>query len=448
MLKIRFRLKRTYTGLIALSFLGVILTGALLLCLPVSSRTHDWTAFVDALFTATTSTCVTGLVVFDTYTYWSVFGQIVILCLIQIGGLGLMTLVSMFFIFMRRRVSMHERRLLMQSAGSNQLNGVMTMVKHILIGTAVLEGTGTVLLAIRFCPQFGFWRGLYNALFHAVSAFCNAGIDLMGKLGPYSSLTSYRNDPLVCVTVMCLIVIGGIGFIAWEDIARHKFHISNYALHTKIVLTVTAVLIFGGAALFYGFENHHAFADLTPGEKVLAAFFQSITPRTAGFNTVDQTTLSNSGSVLTMVLMFIGGSPGSTAGGIKTTTILIILMNAFSFSRSGGKVVLFKKRIDDDTIKQASSIMTIYLSAIMIAVAAIMALEPVQFRDVFFEVISAIGTVGLTMGITPSLCTASELILICLMYLGRIGGLSLMFIFAENRQSAELERPVEKIMVG
>ena len=241
MKKFQFRLKRTYTGLIALSFLGVILTGALLLCLPVSSRTHEWTGFVDALFTATTSTCVTGLVVFDTYTHWTVFGQLVILCLIQIGGLGLMTLVSMFFLFRHHRLSMHERRLLMQSAGSNQLNGVMTMIKHILIGTAIFEGTGTVLLAIRFCPQFGFWHGLYNALFHSVSAFCNAGIDLMGKIGPFSSLTSYQNDPLVCVTIMCLIVIGGIGVIAWEDIARHKFHVSNYELHTKIVLLVKVV---------------------------------------------------------------------------------------------------------------------------------------------------------------------------------------------------------------
>ncbi|MFB0921492.1 MAG: TrkH family potassium uptake protein [Oscillospiraceae bacterium] len=442
--------KLTYTQVVVLSFFCLILTGAFILCLPLSSRTHEWTPFINALFTATSASCVTGLVIVDTYVHWSVFGQVIILCLIQIGGLGVMTCISLIALVLKRRISLGERRLIMQAAGSLHINGIVKLLRRIIKGTIIVESAGAVILAFVFCPRMGFFPGLWNAVFHSVSAFCNAGFDLMGKYGQYSSLTTpgLQFNPAVILTVAALIVIGGIGFIVWTDIARYKLNFKKYEVHSKIALVTTAVLIIGGTILFFIFENNSAFKGFTFWQKLLSSVFQSITPRTAGFNSIDEAAMSESGKVLTTVLMFIGGSPGSTAGGIKTTTFAVLLLSAVAAARRYGGVTVFKRKLDENTIVQASSIFTVYAFCLLTAVLVICAIEPYSFMQVLFEATSAIGTVGLTMGITPTLCSVSKFILIMLMFTGRVGGLSLMLVLAERRRNVPITRPTTQILIG
>lgn len=441
--------KLTYTQIIALSVLLVILTGSFLLSLPVSSRDGTWTPYVNSLFTATTSTCVTGLVVYDTYTHWSIFGQIVILCLIQVGGLGFMTFVSMISLMLGKKIGLVKRRLIMESAGALDIAGVVTLIKRVIAGTFIFEGTGAAILTIRFLTKgMPFLQALYNGIFHSVSAFCNAGIDLFGKYGQYSSLTTFYNDPTIILTIGSLIVIGGIGFFVWNDVAKNGLAIRKYQLHTKAVLMVTFFLIVGGTIGFLILENDYAFAGMNSGEKLLSAIFQSITPRTAGYNSVDQAALSEGGSLFTMILMFIGGSPGSTAGGIKTTTFLVMILGAVSSARHSQGINIFKRRLEDNTVKRASAITTIYALAVLLSTIIICAIEPFSLKEIIFDVISAIGTVGLTMGITSHLAAISKLVLISLMYLGRVGGLSLALVLAEKHENVPINRPVDRIMVG
>ncbi|PKM72132.1 MAG: Trk family potassium uptake protein [Firmicutes bacterium HGW-Firmicutes-16] len=450
-MKKQFRLpKLTYTQVIVMSFFCLIITGAFLLCLPISSRTHEWTPFITAMFTATSASCVTGLVVVDTYTHWSVFGQVVVLLLIQIGGLGVMTSMSMIALVLKRRISLGQRRLIMQSAGSLHISGIAKLLHRIIKGTAIVECVGTVILAFVFIPRMGFMPGLWNAVFHSVSAFCNAGFDLMGKYGQFSSLTTpgLQFNPVVILTVVALVLIGGIGFIVWTDIARHRFNFKKYEVHSKIALVTTAVLLVGGTILFFIFEHDHALKGFTFWQKVLSSVFQSVTPRTAGFNSIDEAALSESGKLLSTVLMFIGGSPGSTAGGIKTTTFAVLLLSALAAARGHGGVTVFKRKLDDNTIVQASSIFTVYAACLFTAVLIICAIEPYSFTQVLFESVSAIGTVGLTLGITPTLCSASKLILIMLMFTGRVGGLSLMLVLAERRKNIPISRPTTHILIG
>ena len=443
-------LKLTYTQVIVFGFFCLILTGAFLLCLPLSSRTHEWTPFINALFTATSASCVTGLVVVDTYAHWSVFGQIVILFLIQIGGLGVMTCISLIALFFKRRISLGERRVIMQAAGSLQISGIVKLLKRIFIGTAILESCGAIILSFVFVPRMGLFSGIWNAVFHAVSAFCNAGFDLMGKYGEFSSLTTagLQFNPAVILTIASLIVIGGIGFIVWTDIARYRFNFNKYEVHSKIALVTTACLIVFGSVLFFVFESDYSMNGFTFWQKVLSSVFQSVTPRTAGFNSIDQAAMSESSKVLTTVLMFIGGSPGSTAGGIKTTTFAVLLLSALAAARKYGGVTVFKRRLDDNTIVQASAILTVYISCLFVAVLIICAIEPYSFMQVLFESVSAIGTVGLTQGITPSLCSVSKLVLILLMFTGRVGGLSLMLVLAERRRNVPITRPTTQILIG
>lgn len=437
------------TQLISLSFAGIILLGALLLCLPISSKSGEWTGFLPACFTATSATCVTGLAVFDTFTHWSLFGQIVILCMIQIGGLGLMTLMASLALLLRRRINLQERRLLLQSSGNLEYGDLSRVLKRILLGTAVIEGTGAAILAVRFCPQMGWGQGIYNAVFHSVSAFCNAGFDLMGKGKPFSSLTAYTNDPLVTLTVCGLIILGGIGFIVWDDILRNGVHFRRYSLHSKIVLTATAVLLVGGWVIFFLTERDHAMAGMSIGERLLASFFQSVTTRTAGFNTVDQNALSNSGSIVTVILMLIGGSPGSTAGGIKTMTVAVALLAVFSIAKNRKDTTAFRRRIDEQQVKQALAILAIYTLLFLAATTVICVVEPAKaLKSVVFEVASAVATVGLSLDGSGSFLPVSQVILALLMYIGRIGGLSLVLMLAEKRETAPLERPEEKILIG
>ena len=454
----------TPSRLIAVGFLLVILTGAGLLMLPIASRGEP-AGFLDALFTSTSATCVTGLVVRDTFTDWTVFGQLVILALIQLGGLGFMTIATLFSRLLRRRMSfmtfitltsmllgkrlgLYDRKVLMQSAGNITLDGTATLIRKIIPFTFVFEFAGAALLAIRFIPEFGVLRGIYAAVFHAISAFCNAGFDLMGMRAPFSSLTAYVSDPLVSLTICMLIIIGGLGFLVWRDLVRCRFRWKRLQLHSKLVLTASGILLFGGWLLLLGFEWNASMADLSIPEKLLASFFQAVTPRTAGFNTVDLSKLSDSGNLLTDFLMLIGGSPGSTAGGIKTTTLAVLVLSALASARGRMRVNTFRMSIERETLRQASSILLIYLGMSLTAILAICAIEPFGLKAVTFEVVSAIATVGLSLGLTPQLSAASRVILILLMYAGRIGGLSFVLLFSERRSEPPLDRPTGKILIG
>ena len=441
-----FRMKMTNTRLIAISFASMIIIGMFLLCLPVASASGEWTNPVDALFTATTSTCVTGLVVVDTATHWSLFGEIVILILIQIGGIGLMTLITLFSFFVRHKVSLHERRMLLQSSGALNLGGVSAVFKQVMIGTFVIEGIGAALLSVRFCSKFGL-KGIWYAVFHSVSAFCNAGIDLLGDTGS-ASFVAYQTDWYVNIVLMLLIVVGGLGFLVWNDLLKKRFRFKKLEVHSKLVLSITAVLLVGGWIALYLTERSTSLADLSEPQKLLASLFQSVTTRTAGIMTTDQAALSNSGAVISLVLMFIGGSPGSTAGGAKTTTVAIFLLSGIRLARNKEDVVAFKRRIDDRIVRQAGAVVCAYLAMALIATCVLCALEPIGLKDALFETFSAVATVGLSTGITASLGTVSKLVIIVLMYVGRLGGLSIFLALSEGSEQAEIRRPVEKILIG
>ena len=443
---LNFKMKMTNTRIIALGFALVILTGALLLCMPFSSKEFQWTNPIDSLFTATTATCVTGLVTVDTGAHWSMFGQIVILVMIQIGGIGFMTLFTLFSFFLRGKVSLHERRLLMQSAGAMHMGGVMGTFRQILLGTAVIEGLGAFILYRRFLPLYGD-KALWYAIFHSISMFCNAGLDLFTPEGG-SSFAAFADDPVVMFTVMFLIVMGGLGFLVWNDLLKCCFRFRKLQLHSKLVLCITGVLLFGGALLFYITERNASMAHLSEPQKLMASLFQSVTTRTAGASTIDQSTLSDSGSIISMVLMFIGGSPGSTAGGVKTTTVAVFLFSTIRLARNQETVVAFKRRIDDRIVRQAGSVVCVYLGVVLVGTALICALEPAGMREIMYEVVSAIATVGLSMNLTPTLCWLSKLLLIIIMFAGRLGGLSIFMALGEKNETTLLERPTEKILIG
>lgn len=445
--KIRRRLTQTQT--IALGFLTVILCGALLLMLPISAKDGNSTDFLSCLFTATTSTCVTGLVVVDTFTHWSIFGQCVILLMIQIGGMGFMTMGVVVAILLRKKISLKERGVLQESMNVVQIGGIVRLAKKVALGVFLFEGIGACILAFRFIPEFGVGRGIYYSIFHAISAFCNAGIDLMGCQGQYSSFVNYYGDPLINITLMTLIVIGGIGFVVWDDITKQKWHFQKYMLHTKIVLTFTLVLIIGGALLFYLFEKDNLMKDMTVSEAVFSSLFSAVTPRTAGFNTIDTAGLSNASKLLTCILMFIGGSPGSTAGGIKTVTMIVLMVYVWSNIHSSGKCNIFKRRLDDDAIKKASNVLCISLFLMVVALLAICGMQPeLSVGDAIFEVFSAIGTAGMSTGVTRELATGSRMIIILLMYCGRLGSMSFAMAFTESKKNVPVQLPVEKIMIG
>ncbi len=442
------RKKLSKMQIIALGFFLLIMGGTLLLMLPISSRNGTVTPFLDCMFTATSASCVTGLVVVDTYTHWSFFGQLVIITMIQIGGLGFMTFGVLLAMAMHRRIGLRERGLISESLNAMQLGGVVGFVRKILIGTLIIEGTGAILLSIRFIPEFGLIEGVGNGIFHSISAFCNAGFDLMGKFEPYSSLTRYSGDWLVNLTIMSLVIIGGIGFLVWDDIIIHKWHFKKFHVHSKIVLITTGILVFGGALLFAVFERNNLSAHMGGGETFLTAMFDSVTARTAGFNTTDTAALSQSSKLLTTILMFIGGSPGSTAGGIKTTTVVVFIMYMrASMMRTRG-INIFKRRIDDEAIKKASAVLCINLLLSLGAVMLICTIQPLQLTDVMFEAMSGIGTVGMTTGITRDLLPVSRIAVMILMYCGRLGSLSFALSFTERKKISPIELPQEKILVG
>ncbi|MGB4438516.1 MAG: TrkH family potassium uptake protein [Sedimentibacter sp.] len=442
------KIKLTYTEIIVFGTFGILLIGGLLLSLPISSRSGFSTPFLDSLFTAASAFCVTGLVIYDTYTHWSMFGQTVILLLVQIGGLGFMTVITLFSIFLRRKIGLKERRLLMESANTLKIGGIVLLVKKIIIRTIIFESIGATVLTLRFYGQMGLKEGIYNGIFHSVSAFCNAGFDLMGKYGQNSSLTSYSSDIAVNLTIMLLIIIGGIGFAVWDDVANNRLCFKKYQLHTKIVLVTTAVLIFGSALIFYILEDKHSMINMGFIEKITASLFQSVTTRTAGFNTINLNEMTEGSILVTMILMVIGGSPGSTAGGIKTTTFIILLIGAWTTAKQSNEITLFKRRLENDSLKKASAITVIYLFVAFISIMLISSMQEFSLVEIMFEVFSALGTVGLSLGITPSLNIISKIIITLLMYGGKVGVLSIAIVIAEKKEPSLLSRPLEKIIIG
>lgn len=444
----KYKNRLSQTQVIAIGFFVIISIGAFLLSLPISSRDGQSTSMINSLFTATSATCVTGLIVADTFQKWTIFGQILILIMIQIGGLGFMTIGVFFSLFLRRNISLKERGLLQESVNTLQIGGIVKLTKKIMRGTMIFESIGAVLLSIRYIPKLGWARGIYYGVFHSISAFCNAGFDLMGRYEEYSSFTSMYDDWLVNLTIMLLIIIGGIGFIVWDDISKHGIHLKHYMLHTKIVLTTTFILVFGGALLFYIFERNGLMYGMSSSGKILSSLFSSVTARTAGFNTIDTAQLSESSRLLTIILMFIGGSPGSTAGGIKTTTIVVLFAYVWSNIHNSYGCNIFNRRLADDAIKKASTVFVINLSLAILSALIICTLQPLKIEDIMFEVFSAIGTVGMSTGITRELSTVSRIIIILLMYCGRIGSLTFALSFIERRRVAHIQQPIEQITIG
>ncbi|MCR4577903.1 MAG: Trk family potassium uptake protein [Clostridiales bacterium] len=438
-------LKLSSFQIILAGFLCLILLGACILALPVSSAAGQWTPFSKTLFTSCSAACVTGLVVLDTGSYWSVFGKCVILLLIQIGGLGVITISTAIMTIAGKRISLFQRSLLKDSISADQLGGILKLTRFIIKGTILFEGCGALLLLPLFLRDFGLVKGICFAVFHSISAFCNAGFDLLGAdRGQFSSFTSYSGSPLLNITFILLIVIGGLSFLTWDDAVKYRFNLRKYKLQSKIILITSAVLIVLPAIVFFAFEFHGE----TAGNRLLYSLFQSVTTRTAGFNTVDQATLSDPALLLTIILMLIGGSPGSTAGGMKTTTLAVLFISAFSVFRQKPDVNVMGRRISDHTVKTAGGILTIYTTLFLSAGAVISLIEGLPLKLCIYETASAIGTVGLTMGITPGLSTPSMVILMFLMVLGRVGGLTMIFAAVPNAARDGARLPAEQVNVG
>ncbi len=438
----------TYPKIVAVGFALIIIIGAVLLTLPISSK-HGSAAFMDALFTSASATCITGLVPFDTFSNWSVFGQIVILCLIQIGGLGFITVLSLFVNVFRKRMSLKYKMLLKESVGSLRLADVKTLVKTVIVFTASCELAGTVILAVRFVPLTDVRRGIYMAVFTSVSAFCNAGFDLMGMFSPSSSLVTVNHDPIIILTVSVLIIFGGIGFIVWQDLKNKKFRLKSLSVHSKLVLVTTGILLLSGTLLFFLLEYNYTFKEMGFGQKLLNAFFCGVTPRTAGFNSVEIGEMNPLSRMLTTILMFIGGSSGSTAGGVKTTTVAVLVLCVASNLRNREEITVFNNRISLDTVKKAVAVSVTNLFEIFIAVILISFVQSnLALSDVLFECTSAMGTVGITTGITPVLNSASQLVIIILMYIGRLTSLIFALSFVVTKPKTTAKKPKGEFMVG
>lgn len=429
---------------IIFGFLSVIIIGALLLMLPISSKERVVTPFLDCLFTATSSTCVTGLVVYDTATHWSAFGQFVILLMIQIGGMGIITMAILATMLSGKKINLMQRSTMQESISAHKVGGIIRLSRFIIITSLVIEMLGAIAFSFVFCPEYGFLKGFWMSLFHSVSAFCNAGFDLMGESAKFSSLTQYVYNPVVNITVMLLIITGGIGFLTWEDIKTNKWHIRHYRMQSKVIFSATAILILVPTAYFFFFE----FSDLELGKRFLVSLFQAVTPRTAGFNTVNASELSQTGNTVVTVLMLIGGAPGSTAGGMKVTTIAVLFATTLSVFRKRDSAHIFGRRILDDAIKNAATILVMYVTLFVLGAMVISSIEGLPITTCLYETASAIGTVGLTMGITPSLGAVSRIILIFLMYMGRVGGLTIVFATLSSAQKNLVKFPQETITVG
>ncbi len=443
------RLRLSHVQIIALGFLLLIVLGTLLLSLPFATAAGVRADFTTAFFTALSASTVTGFTLVNTAEYWSGFGHAVLLVLFQIGGLGVMTIATLFFMLMRRRVGLQQREVMVESLNTTQVGGIMRLIWQLFVITAVAEAAGAILLSFRFVPMFGFGKGIWYGVFHSVSAFCNAGFDLMGGAGDCGSMSFFRGDWYVNIILMVLIVLGGIGFLVLADIYQKGLQFKKYSLQTKLVLVTSAIFIVGGAALFWLFERNGVLRGMKGGEQILASVFASVTSRNAGFVTTDAAELSGGGRLLMMLLMFIGGSPGSTSGGVKTTTIVVIFIHAFCGIRHERSANIFGRRIESDAVSKAVAIVACNMALIIFGSFFCCAVQPeLELTRVLFEVVSGIGTAGISSGLIQELSGISLYIMMGLMFLGRLGSVSFAVALLEKRAAPPVQYPIEKITIG
>lgn len=438
------------TRIIALVFAGIILLGSILLTLPTASRSGVSCGFRPALFTATSATCVTGLVLYDTWSQWSGFGQTVILCLIEVGGLGFMSAAAMVLFLFRRKVGLRQRMVMAQALSLTDMESVVRIQRVVLLGSLSIEGIGALILSIRFWPEFGFSRAIRWGVFHSVSAFCNAGFDILGCLEPGSSLSVFNRDPIVILTLSALVIVGGLGFLVWDEIASGN-PFKKFSVYTKLVLITSAVLLILGTVAFCILEwnNPNTIGSMTVGEKLLNGFFQSVTVRTAGFAAVDQGQLTEGSKAICLVLMFIGGSSGSTAGGVKTVTVIVLLLFLWTRARGKETVTVFKRSIPNKSVLDAMTISSIVVTLAIFGSIFICATSPIPFVDAIYESVSALATVGLTAGATPLLSVPAQLLIIIYMYFGRVGVLTISLGFLVGNQAEERFRYAQtNLLIG
>jgi trk system potassium uptake protein TrkH len=440
--KRHFRLSGAQT--ILLGFVILILAGAVLLMLPFSSRSGEWTSVTDALFTATSASCVTGLVLYDTWSHWTWFGQLVILSLIQIGGLGVVTMTTVLSKIVGKRLGLQARTTMQEAVSAPNLGEIMKYTRFIFLGCMIFEVLGAVALSPVFISEYGPLKGIWLSVFTSISAFCNAGFDLNGTHGEFSSMTPYMDNPIIVITLVFLILTGGLGFLTWMDIRKHGFKFYKYSTQSKLIIVMELLLVcIPMIYLWFG-----EYGDYPANQRFLASLFQAVTPRTAGFNTTDYNDFSGTGVVMTIILMLIGGAPGSTAGGMKITTITILFLTMLAFFKREKSPAIFKRRITTEAIYGA---VAVFMLDVMLAVLGSMSIAKIEHRaflTALFESASAVGTVGLSMGITPTLHTISKFILIILMYTGRVGGLTLVFAAITRKSTGNRQYPADNIAVG
>jgi len=436
-------------NIIVTGFLGTILIGTILLILPFATKSGSSVGFLNALFTSTSAVCVTGLVVKDTATTWNVFGQTVILILIQIGGLGIMTAAALFSLILRRKMGLKERLTLQESINDFNLQGVVKLFKYIIIATFSIEFVGAIILSFGFIPIFGVKSGIAKSVFHSISAFCNAGFDILGTTAqPYQSLTNLNNNPLIIITIALLFIIGGLGFVVWRDIVQTK-KFREFSLHSKVVIIFTAILIFSATILFFLFEYSNTLEGMGFLQKVLNSFFQAVTPRTAGFNTIPLDSMTNQSQLVTIILMFIGAAPGSTGGGIKITTFAIILFTVVTYVRGINDVNMYQRKVSQTIVKKSLSIVFMAFSLIMTTTIILLISKAGTLAECLFEATSAFGTVGLSTGITPSLPIVGKFMIIVTMFFGRVGPLAIALSLSQIKGNKQLYTyPEGKISVG
>lgn len=438
------RIKLNPPRILALGFGGLILIGSILLNLPIASQTGESIGFINALFTAASAVCVTGLVVVNTAEFWSLFGQIVIIILIQIGGLGVMTMATAGALILGKKISLKERLVIKEQLNQESMSGLVRLTIYVLISTFAIEAIGAILLSFKFIPIYGLGKGIWYSIFHSISAFCNAGFDILG-----SSMSTFVGDIGVNITISLLIILGGLGFAVFIDLSRWK-NFSRLKLHTKFVLTITGILLLGGAVLFLFTEytNPNTIGNLSFGNKIIASFFQSVTTRTAGFNSVNISALRDTTASFFIVLMFIGGSPGSTAGGIKTTTFGMLILTTISVIRGERDVVVYKRRINEGLINRSLAIVTVGMLWIVVVATILTITEGASFLDLLFETTSAFATVGISRGVTGELSTIGRLLIVITMYAGRVGALTMAFAFAKKDKTSKYRYSEGNIMVG
>ena len=437
-----FRLKGSQS--ILLGFVFMIVIGAILLMLPFSSRSGEWTCFTDALFTATSASCVTGLVLYDTWSHWTWFGQLVILTLIQIGGMGVITMTTVLSKIVGKRLGLRARTTMQEAVSAPNLGEIMKYTRFICIGTVIFEALGAVFMSPVFISEYGPAKGIWLSVFTSISAFCNAGFDLNGSHGEFSSMMPYMDNPIIVITLVFLILTGGLGFLTWMDIRKHGLKFYKYSTQSKIIIVMEIILVLVPLVYLWFGE----YGDLPANQRFLASLFQSVTPRTAGFNTTDYNNFSGTGVVMTVILMLIGGAPGSTAGGMKITTITILFLTMLAFFKREKSPAVFKRRITAEAIYGAVAVFMLDVMLAVLGSMFIARIEQTAFLKALFESASAVGTVGLSMGITPALHTVSKYILIILMYTGRVGGLTLVFAAITRKSTGNRQYPADNIAVG